>query len=63
MKTAFKKFVRYENLLTPFCIKFTEDNVYGSTNQRAILARVEGQGAVLARREVAGAQGVSQHIK
>jgi hypothetical protein len=63
LKTAFKKYFRYENLLTPFCIKVSEDNVYGSTNQGAILARVEGQGALLTRREVAGAQGVSQCIK
>ncbi len=60
MKTAFKK---YENLLTQSFIKVTKLKFHGSTDKGAILARVEGQGALLAWREVAGAQGVSQSIK
>ena len=50
-------------MLTQKVRKVTEDNVQRSANQRAILARVEGQGALLVRREVVGAQGVSQRIK
>jgi hypothetical protein len=42
-------------LLTQKVRKVTEDNVKRSANQRAILARVEGQGALLARREEVGA--------
>jgi hypothetical protein len=43
--------------------KVTKDNVHGSTNQGAVLARIEGQCALLVRGEVAGAQGISQSIK
>ncbi len=45
----------YEYLLTQEVRKVTEDNVQRSANQRAIFARVEGQGALLARREEVGA--------
>ncbi len=60
MKTAFKK---YENLLTQSFIKVTKFKFHGSTDKGAILARVEGQAALLAWREVAGAESVSQRIK
>jgi hypothetical protein len=48
-------FVSYEFLLTQKVRKVTKDDVQRSADQRAILARVEGQGALLARREEVGA--------
>ncbi|MFN9900890.1 MAG: hypothetical protein ACK55Z_19340 [bacterium] len=61
MKTLF--ITSYECQLTEKVRKVGKNDVKRSANQGSILARVKGQGALLARWEEGGAQGVSQHVQ